>query len=396
MAASSRPMSKRAIAKGRRDAARAAAARAARARPMPARPAWHGAGRRARRQHRPITECRITTMRQVIARRLTEIEADRPAFLSHHRLRDRRAAARSRAEASTRRAATQALGQRFRHQGGGAGAAARCRRPMPPGARTRSCAGMRSTSRSRSRSTDGLITPIISNADTEGPCAISAEMKDLAARARDGKLKLEEFQGGTFSISNLGMFGIRDFAAVINPPQGCILAVGAGEQRPVVKNGALAIATVMSCTLSVRPPRRRRRDRRAMMQAFKKLIEAPAMLRCELTFRGRAISGPRKRVPEFRTDAVSGHEKVYGRCVIRSQEHQLGRSDHRNRRRAGRLCRGDPRGAARHEDGGRRARAAGRHLPQLGLHPDQGAAAHRRRSTTCCTISAITASPPRT
>jgi pyruvate dehydrogenase E2 component (dihydrolipoamide acetyltransferase) len=76
-------------------------------------------------------------------------------------------------------------------------------------------------------------------------------MKDLAARAKDGKLKPEEFQGGTFSISNLGMFGIKQFEAVINPPQGCILAIGAGEQRPVVKNGALAIATVMSCTLSV-------------------------------------------------------------------------------------------------------------------------------------------------
>jgi pyruvate dehydrogenase E2 component (dihydrolipoamide acetyltransferase) len=76
-------------------------------------------------------------------------------------------------------------------------------------------------------------------------------MKDLANRAKEGKLKPEEFQGGTFSISNLGMFGIKDFAAIINPPQGCILAVGAGEQRPVVVDGALAIATVMSCTLSV-------------------------------------------------------------------------------------------------------------------------------------------------
>jgi len=88
-------------------------------------------------------------------------------------------------------------------------------------------------------------------------------------------LKPEEFQGGTFSISNLGMFGIKDFAAVINPPQGAILAVGAGEQRPVVKDGALAIATVMSCTLSV--------DHRVVdgsvgaqfMAAFKKLVEDP-------------------------------------------------------------------------------------------------------------------------
>jgi len=97
----------------------------------------------------------------------------------------------------------------------------------------------------------GLITPIIKHADQKGLVQISSEMKDLAARARDGKLKPEEFQGGTFSISNLGMFGIKDFAAIINPPQGCILAVGAGEQRPVVVDGALAIATVMSCTLSV-------------------------------------------------------------------------------------------------------------------------------------------------
>jgi pyruvate dehydrogenase E2 component (dihydrolipoamide acetyltransferase) len=124
----------------------------------------------------------------------------------------------------------------------------------------------------------GLITPIIRNADIKGLAAISNEMKSLAAKAREGKLKLEEFQGGTFSISNLGMFGIKDFAAVINPPQGCILAVGAGEQRPVVKAGALAIATIMSVTLSV--------DHRAVdgavgaeyLAAFKKLIEDPITL----------------------------------------------------------------------------------------------------------------------
>jgi pyruvate dehydrogenase E2 component (dihydrolipoamide acetyltransferase) len=122
---------------------------------------------------------------------------------------------------------------------------------------------------------DGLITPIVKNADRKGLAAIANETKDLAARARTGKLKLEEFQGGTFSISNLGMFGVRDFAAVINPPHGGILAVGAGEQRPVVKNGALAIATVMSCTLSC--------DHRAVdgavgaqfLAAFKKLVEDP-------------------------------------------------------------------------------------------------------------------------
>jgi len=96
----------------------------------------------------------------------------------------------------------------------------------------------------------GLITPIVRNADRKGLSEIGTEMRALASRARAGKLKLEEFQGGAFSMSNLGMFGIKDFAAVINPPQAMILAVGMGEQRPVVKQGALAIATVMSVTLS--------------------------------------------------------------------------------------------------------------------------------------------------
>lgn len=96
----------------------------------------------------------------------------------------------------------------------------------------------------------GLITPVVRNADQKGLGTISAEVKELAGRARDGKLMPEEYQGGGFSISNLGMFGIREFAAIINPPQSAILAVGAGEQRPVVKDGALAVATVMTCTLS--------------------------------------------------------------------------------------------------------------------------------------------------
>ena len=121
----------------------------------------------------------------------------------------------------------------------------------------------------------GLITPVVRSADRKGLAAISREMKDLAARAREGKLMPEEYQGGTVSVSNLGMFGIREFAAVINPPQGCILAVGAGEQRPVVKDGALAIATVMTCTLSI--------DHRCvdgvvgaqLMAEFKKLVEDP-------------------------------------------------------------------------------------------------------------------------
>jgi pyruvate dehydrogenase E2 component (dihydrolipoamide acetyltransferase) len=97
---------------------------------------------------------------------------------------------------------------------------------------------------------DGLITPIIRKADALGLAAISAQMKDLGARAKAGKLKPDEYQGGGFSISNLGMFGTPEFSAIINPPQACILAVGAGEKRAVVKNDALAIATVMTCTLS--------------------------------------------------------------------------------------------------------------------------------------------------
>jgi pyruvate dehydrogenase E2 component (dihydrolipoamide acetyltransferase) len=97
---------------------------------------------------------------------------------------------------------------------------------------------------------DGLITPIVRKADALGLAAISNTMKDLGARAKAGKLKPDEYQGGGFSISNLGMFGISEFSAIINPPQACILAVGAGEKRPVVKNEQLAIATVMSATLS--------------------------------------------------------------------------------------------------------------------------------------------------
>ena len=121
----------------------------------------------------------------------------------------------------------------------------------------------------------GLITPVIRDAGGKGLEAISSEMKDLALRAREGKLMPEEYQGGTFSISNLGMFGIKQFDAVINPPQGAIMAVGAGQQQPVVRNGALAVATVMSVTLSV--------DHRVvdgavgaeLLAAFKKLIEDP-------------------------------------------------------------------------------------------------------------------------
>ena len=97
----------------------------------------------------------------------------------------------------------------------------------------------------------GLITPIVRNADMKGLAQIAAEMKDLAARAKVGKLKLEEFQGGGFTISNLGMFSVKDFAAIINPPQAMILAVGAGEERAVVRKGQIVVRSMMNCTLAV-------------------------------------------------------------------------------------------------------------------------------------------------
>jgi pyruvate dehydrogenase E2 component (dihydrolipoamide acetyltransferase) len=121
----------------------------------------------------------------------------------------------------------------------------------------------------------GLITPIIRSADTKGILEISLEMKDLAARARARKLRPEEFQGGTFSVSNLGMFGIKSFASIINEPQGCILSVGAGEKRAVVRGGEIATATLMTVTLTC--------DHRVVdgaigarwLSAFKSMIENP-------------------------------------------------------------------------------------------------------------------------
>jgi len=97
----------------------------------------------------------------------------------------------------------------------------------------------------------GLITPVVRGADQKGLVTLSAEVKALAQKARDGRLSPREYQGGGFTISNLGMYGIKQFSAIVNPPQSCILAVGAGEQSAVVRDGALAVATVMSCTLSV-------------------------------------------------------------------------------------------------------------------------------------------------
>ncbi len=121
----------------------------------------------------------------------------------------------------------------------------------------------------------GLITPVITHADSKAVSAISNEMKDLAARARDQKLKPEEYQGGTASLSNMGMFGIKQFEAVINPPQGMIMAIGAGEQRPWVVDNALGIATVMSATGSFDHRAIDGADGAELMQAFKALVEAP-------------------------------------------------------------------------------------------------------------------------
>jgi pyruvate dehydrogenase E2 component (dihydrolipoamide acetyltransferase) len=125
---------------------------------------------------------------------------------------------------------------------------------------------------------NGLVTPIIRNAESKSLTQISAEMKELAGRAKAGKLKPEDYTGGSGSLSNLGMFGVKSFSAIINPPQATILAIGAGEQRAVVKSGQLAVATVMSATLAV--------DHRAvdgalgaeLLAAFKRLVEAPAAM----------------------------------------------------------------------------------------------------------------------
>lgn len=124
----------------------------------------------------------------------------------------------------------------------------------------------------------GLITPVVFEADTKDVATISAEIKELASRAKEGRLKPEEYKGGGFTVSNLGMYGVREFSAIINPPQSCILAVGAGEKRPVVREGGVAVATVMSCTLSV--------DHRAVdgalgaefLQAVKRYIEQPELV----------------------------------------------------------------------------------------------------------------------
>ena len=121
----------------------------------------------------------------------------------------------------------------------------------------------------------GLITPIIANADTKSVSAISTEMKELAGLAKEGKLQPQQYQGGTASLSNMGMFGIKQFEAVINPPQGMIMAIGAGEKRPYVVNDSLQIATVMSATGSFDHRAIDGADGAKLMQAFKRLVENP-------------------------------------------------------------------------------------------------------------------------
>jgi pyruvate dehydrogenase E2 component (dihydrolipoamide acetyltransferase) len=121
----------------------------------------------------------------------------------------------------------------------------------------------------------GLITPIIANADTKSVSVISTEMKELAGLAKEGKLQPQQYQGGTASLSNMGMFGIKQFEAVINPPQGMIMAIGAGEKRPYVINDSLQIATVMSATGSFDHRAIDGADGAKLMQAFKRLVENP-------------------------------------------------------------------------------------------------------------------------
>ncbi|MCW3836340.1 pyruvate dehydrogenase complex dihydrolipoamide acetyltransferase [Sphingomonas canadensis] len=121
----------------------------------------------------------------------------------------------------------------------------------------------------------GLITPIIRDAASKSVSAIATEMKELAGRARDGKLQPHEYQGGTASLSNMGMYGIKQFDAVINPPQGMIMAIGAGEKRPYVVDDALAVATVMSATGSFDHRAIDGADGAEMMKIFKELVEAP-------------------------------------------------------------------------------------------------------------------------
>jgi len=225
----------------------------------------------------PYTEKPLTNLRKVIARRLTEAKTTIPHFYL---------------EVDCQIDALLELREMLNAQGNGQyklsvndfviKAAALALRQVPEANATWTSDAIlqyENVDISVAVATDGgLITPIVRQADQKGLSSISSEVKALAARAREGQLKPAEFQGGSFSISNLGMYGVRAFSAIINPPQSCILAVGAAESRPVVRDGVCVPATIMSCTLSV--------DHRAVdgavgaqyMAAFKALVEQPLRL----------------------------------------------------------------------------------------------------------------------
>ena len=182
-------------------------------------------------------EVPLDCMRRTIAKRLVEAKQTIPHFyLTADMDIGRLIAMREEANAAApqgqgRRAGVQALAQRFHHQGLGGGAAARAGRQRGVGAATASCALRIPTSASAVALDGGLITPVVRNAEAKSLSAISAEMRDLAARARAKKLKPNEYQGGSSAISNLGMYGVREFAAIINPPHATILGGRRGAPR---------------------------------------------------------------------------------------------------------------------------------------------------------------------
>ena len=222
------------------------------------------------------------TMRRVIAERLTLAKQTIPHFyLSIDCKLDALLAARKRLNAIApqgRPARLQTLGQRLHHQGDGHGAAegAAGQRHLDP--RGPAAAPHLGLAVAVALPDGGLFTPVIRNAELKSLSEISNEMKDLAARARSKRLAPHEYQGGTTTISNLGMYGIARFEAVINPPQASILAVGKAEKRPVIKKDAVKIATMMSVTLSV--------DHRVidgalgaeLLAAFKAFIQDPVTM----------------------------------------------------------------------------------------------------------------------
>ncbi|WP_337995608.1 pyruvate dehydrogenase complex dihydrolipoamide acetyltransferase [Oleispirillum naphthae] len=196
----------------------------------------------------PFTETPHSTIRKVIARRLSESKQTVPHFyITMEVMLDELLALRKKINGQEGAAKVSVNDFVIR-------ACAVALKRMPEANVSWTGEAMRAYSRSdvsvAVATPTGLITPIVRGAESKSLGTISEEMRGLAARAREGKLMPEEYQGGTFSISNLGMYGVREFAAIINPPQSMLLAVGAGEQRPVVKDGALAVGTVMSLTLS--------------------------------------------------------------------------------------------------------------------------------------------------